>query len=61
MDSPLQKTVMVSLDRLALSARRKKKVDVIVNEGGVLIGHYVGSRGGEWPKEEVLSLWFPEG
>ncbi len=57
LDASLQLPVCDLLDHLAPSARKGGRADVVVNDGGVLTGHLVGKRGGEWPMENVLALW----
>ncbi len=61
LEAPLQKPVQKMLDRLSPSAKRRKRVDTIVNERGVLVGYYLDGLSSEEKMRKQLSLWLEAG
>ncbi|MDD5055230.1 MAG: hypothetical protein PHZ00_03085 [Candidatus Peribacteraceae bacterium] len=54
----LQKIIVPLLDRLDASAKGEGSVDIVVNNGGVICGYWMGDWNDEAVRMRILTMWF---
>ena len=54
----LQKMIITLLDQLDVSVKGEGRVDVVVNNGGVLRGYWMGDWNDEEVRMRIHKLWF---
>ncbi|OGJ63145.1 hypothetical protein A3A67_01700 [Candidatus Peribacteria bacterium RIFCSPLOWO2_01_FULL_51_18] len=56
-EEQLGKKIMKLLDRISQAASKKGRVDTVVNERGVIVGHFFGGKDNKKTMERRLKLW----